>query len=94
MYYKIHTDNISIVKKVYHWSIIRPQNNLIIFNIILVYFIYTPYLYSVNNDKQNKNTNKMQHLSNFLLIWQLVLFVIILSNMARLLMDYLTSKIN
>ena len=36
----------------------------------------------------------MKQLDNFLLLYSLVLFVIILSNMARLLMDYLTSKIN
>jgi hypothetical protein len=35
----------------------------------------------------------MQHLSNFLLIWQMVLFIIILGNMGRLLSDYLITKI-
>lgn len=35
----------------------------------------------------------MQNLSNFLLIWQFCLFVIILSNMAKLLTDYLLTKI-
>lgn len=35
----------------------------------------------------------MQQLSNFLFIAQLVLFVIVLSNMARLVINYLISKI-
>lgn len=35
----------------------------------------------------------MQHLSNFLLVWQLVLFVIIISNIAKLATDYLLTKI-
>jgi hypothetical protein len=35
----------------------------------------------------------MQHLSNFLLLFQLVLFVLILGNMAKLLIDYLLTKI-
>jgi hypothetical protein len=35
----------------------------------------------------------MQHLSNFLLLFQLVLFVLILGNMAKLLTDYLLTKI-
>jgi hypothetical protein len=35
----------------------------------------------------------MQHLSNFLLLFQLVLFTLILGNMAKLLTDYLLTKI-
>jgi hypothetical protein len=35
----------------------------------------------------------MQHLSNFLLLFQLVLFVLILGNMAKLLTDFLLTKI-
>lgn len=35
----------------------------------------------------------MKHLDNFLLIYSLALFVIILSNMAKLFTDYLISKI-
>jgi hypothetical protein len=35
----------------------------------------------------------MQHLSNFLLLFQLVLFVLILGNMAKLFTDYLLTKI-
>lgn len=35
----------------------------------------------------------MKHLDNFLLIYSLVLFVIILSNMAKLFTDYLLTKI-
>jgi hypothetical protein len=35
----------------------------------------------------------MQHLSNFLLIWQMVLFIIIMGNVGRLLSDYLITKI-
>ena len=35
----------------------------------------------------------MQNLSNILLVSQFVLFVIILSNMARLVADYLITKI-
>jgi hypothetical protein len=35
----------------------------------------------------------MTHLSNFLLLFQLVLFVLILGNMAKLLTDYLLTKI-
>jgi hypothetical protein len=35
----------------------------------------------------------MQHLSNFLLLFQLVLFILILGNMAKLLTDYLLTKI-
>jgi hypothetical protein len=34
----------------------------------------------------------MEHLSNILLVAQLILFIIVLGNMARLLMDALTSK--
>jgi hypothetical protein len=35
----------------------------------------------------------MQNLSNFLMVSQFILFVIVLSNMARLLSDYLITKI-
>jgi hypothetical protein len=35
----------------------------------------------------------MQNLSNFLLLFQLVLFILILGNMAKLLTDYLLTKI-
>jgi len=35
----------------------------------------------------------MQTLSNILMVSQFILFVIVLSNMARLMMEYLTSKI-
>jgi hypothetical protein len=35
----------------------------------------------------------MQHLSNFLFIWQLSLFIIILGNIAKLFTDYLLTKI-
>jgi hypothetical protein len=35
----------------------------------------------------------MQHLSNFLLIWQMVLFIIIMGNIGRLVSDYLITKI-
>jgi hypothetical protein len=35
----------------------------------------------------------MKHLSNFLFIWQLSLFILILGNMAKLLTDYLLTKI-
>lgn len=35
----------------------------------------------------------MKHLNNFLLIYSLALFVVILSNMAKLFTDYLISKI-
>ena len=42
MYYIIHTDNISIVKKLYYWYEYRPETILILFNIILGYFIYVP----------------------------------------------------
>jgi len=35
----------------------------------------------------------MKHLDNFLLLYSLALFVIILSNMAKLFTDYLLTKI-
>lgn len=35
----------------------------------------------------------MKHLDNFLLIYSLALFAVILSNMAKLFTDYLISKI-